>query len=113
MNRFDKTEVAPYYEKWESIKEQIKAFFAVRDPQAVALMEEAIQNYSDLLEFGGKEKGERSGLYEYTLFPLNGDERFEFVKARIRSHYSYIQLDALYAETRKKAARLSITKKKS
>ena len=47
------------------------------------------------------------------LLPLNGEERFQFVKDRINSHYAYIQLDALYTETKKKAARLSVRKSKS
>ena len=54
---------------------------------------------------------ERNGKLDTLLLPLNGEERFEFVKDRITSHYAYIQLDALYTETKKKAARLFVMKK--
>ena len=70
----------------------------------------AIENYSELLEHGGKVVDDRKGKIVYTLLPLNGEERFEFVKDKISSHYAYIQLDALYTETKKKVARLSIQK---
>ena len=111
MNRFDKERITPFFRKWELVNEQIKVYYSVRDPEAVVLMEEAIQNYSALLEYGGKEVNERNGKSEHVLLPLNGEERFEFVKERINSHYAYVQLDALYTEIRKKAARLSVTNK--
>ena len=74
-------------------------------------MDVAIDNYNELLEHGGNEFDDRKGKVVYTLFPLNGEERFEFVKDKISSHYAYIQLDALFTETKKKVARLSIQKK--
>ena len=74
-------------------------------------MEIAIRDYEELLEYGGSEINNRTGKMEALLLPLNGEERFQFVKDRIASHYAYIQLDALYTETKKKAARLFVMKK--
>lgn len=112
MNRFEKEQIQPFFEKWTSINEQIQNYYAVRDRQAVVLMKTGIENYLELLEYGGKVEDERSKRLIYTLLPLNGEERFEFVKDKIDSHYAYVQLEALYDETKKKAARLNITLKK-
>lgn len=103
--------LTPHFEKWDSVKEKIEKLYRERDKEAVKLMEVAINDYTSLLEYGGKEINNRTGKEKYILLPLNGDERFNFIKERINSHYSYVQLDALYDETRKKAARLSVMKK--
>ena len=111
MNRFSKEYLTGHYEKWEAVKEKIERLYDVRDPEAVKLMGIAINDYTKLLEYGGKEINERTGKSKYILLPLNGDERFNFIKDRINSHYAHIQLDALYEETKKKAARLAVMKK--
>ncbi len=111
VNRINKELLAPYFNKWETVRDQIEAFYDQKDQQAVELMNVAIDNYSELLEHGGKELDDRKGKVVYTLLPLNGEERFEFVKDKISSHYAHIQLDALFTETKKKVARLSIQKK--
>ena len=111
MNRLSKEHLAPHYEKWEAVKDNIEKLYEVRDQEAIKLMEIAINDYTRLLEYGGKEINERTGKRKYILLPLNGDERFSFIKDRINSHYAHIQLDALYEETRKKAARLAVMKK--
>ena len=111
MNRLAKEYLAPHYEKWEAVKDNIEKLYDVRDEEAIRLMEIAINDYTKLLEYGGKEINERNGKSKYILLPLNGDERFSFIKDRINSHYAHIQLDALYEETKKKAARLAVMKK--
>jgi hypothetical protein len=111
VNRIDKELLTPYFDQWEIVREQIEAFYDQKDHQAVELMNVAIENYGELLEQGGKVLDDRKGKVVYALLPLNGEERFEFVKEKISSHYAYIQLDALFIETRKKIARLSIQKK--
>ncbi|MER2088954.1 MAG: YpoC family protein [Sporosarcina sp.] len=110
-NRIDKELLAPYFEHWETMRNKIEAFYNQKDQQAVGLMESAIKMYSELLKNGGKVVDDRKGKVVYTLLPLNGEERFEFVKDKISSHYAYIQLDALFTETKKKVARLSIQQK--
>ena len=110
VNPIDKELLTPYFDKWETVREEIETFYQQKDHQAVELMESAIENYNVLLEQGGSKFDDRKGKVVYTLLPLNGEERFEFVKDKIASHYAYIQLDALFTETKKKTARLSIQK---
>ena len=111
MSRLSKEHLAPHYEKWDAVKDKIEILYEARDKEAVRLMEIAINDYTELLEYGGKEINERTGKSKYLLLPLNGDERFTFIKERINSHYAHIQLDALYEETKKKAARLAVMRK--
>ena len=65
----------------------------------------AILDYAELLEYGGKQLNEQTGEYEEVLLPLNGTERFNFIKERIQSHYAHIQLNALYEETKEKSGK--------
>lgn len=111
VNHIDKELLIAYFNQWETMRDKIEAFYDQKDQQAVELMGLAIENYSELLDKGGKVYDERKEKVVYTLIPLNGEERFEFVKDKISSHYAYIQLDALFTETKKKVARLSIQKK--
>jgi hypothetical protein len=111
VNYIDKELLTPYFNQWETMRDKIEAYYDQKDHQAVELMGMAIENYSELLDKGGKVYDERKAKVVYTLIPLNGEERFEFVKDKISSHYAYIQLDALFTETKKKVARLSIQKK--
>lgn len=110
MNHLSKDYLAPFFEEWEIVKDNIEKLYMIKDKEAVRLMEIAINDYTKLLEYGGKEINERTGKSKYILLPLNGDERFNFIKDRINSHYAHIQLDALYEETKKKAARLAVMK---
>lgn len=111
VKSIDKELFSPYFKKWEQNREQIELFYNQKDRQALEMMREAILAYDELLERGGKIMDERRGRMVYMLEPLNGEERLEFVKAKISSHYAFVQLDALYTETKKKVARLSIMKK--
>lgn len=110
MNRFAKIHTASHFEKWDTVKEKIKSLYDEKSPDAVKLMEIAINDYTQLLEYGGKELDKKTGESVDILLPLNGVERFDFIKSRINSHYAYVQLNELYEETRKKAARLSVMK---
>lgn len=109
MSHFDRAPLVPYFEKWDEVKTLIKEYYDEKDQRVIPLMEEAIANYGALLALGGHEDN-RAGEPVYLLQALNGEERFEFVQARIKSHYAFIQLDALYTETSKKVARLAVRK---
>ncbi|WP_156450414.1 YpoC family protein [Sporosarcina sp. HYO08] len=109
--RLDRQQLAPFFEQWEAMREEIEAGYANKNRKVVPLMEHAINNFEKLLAFGGKELNERSGKQLYILLPLNGEERLDFIKKKITSHYAFVQLDALYTETKKKAARLAIQKR--
>jgi len=111
VTRFNKEQLDPYFQWWDSKREEIEKSYNENNRQAVILMEEAIINYSNLLQEGGEEINERNGKASYRLLPLNGIERFEFIKEKIASHYAFVQLDALYTEVKKKAARLAVLQK--
>ncbi|BAQ10843.1 hypothetical protein OXB_2372 [Bacillus sp. OxB-1] len=106
--RFDKEALSPYFTDWETKRETIEALYAQKDKRAAEKMRDAVEMYERLLELGGVETDVRSGREVYRLSPLNGDERLEFVKAKLTSHYAYVQLDALFGEMKKKAARLAV-----
>jgi hypothetical protein len=111
VTRLNKEQLDPYFQWWDSKKEEIEKYYNENNRQAVILMEEAIINYSNLLLEGGDEINERNSKTTYRLLPLNGNERFEFIKEKIASHYAFVQLDALFIEVKKKAARLAILQK--
>lgn len=106
MSRINKEETTPYFEKWDSVALEIENLYKEKDKKAIELMLTAIENYEELLEYGGKEIDKQTGKSVYVLFPLNGEERIEFIKARIQSHYAHVQLNMLYLEMKKKVARI-------
>ncbi|MDS9470851.1 YpoC family protein [Sporosarcina pasteurii] len=109
MNRFSKDLLKPYFEPWDNVKEAIEQMYEENNPGKIEQMEQSIQQYIQLLEYGGTEINDLTGKNEYILLPLNGSERLEFIKKQIHSRYAFVQLSALFDETRKKAARLSVT----
>ncbi|MEK3934717.1 YpoC family protein [Sporosarcina sp. FSL W7-1349] len=109
--RIDKEVLSPYFAEWETKRETIEALYAQKDKRAAEMMREAVGMYERLLELGGVQTDARSGREGYRLSPLNGGERLEFVKAKLASHYAFVQLDALFGEMKKKAARLAISLK--
>lgn len=112
LSRFSKEALADYFESWNAVKEEIAKLYDQQDANVVKKMEEAIDQYENLLAYGGIQENPQNGQEQPVLLPLNGEERLAFIKKQIHSHYAFVQLDALYDETRKKAARLAITKKK-
>ncbi|AOV08041.1 YpoC family protein [Sporosarcina ureilytica] len=111
MSRFSKDLLKTYFEPWDNVKEAIAQMYEENEPLRVEQMEQSIQQYIQLLEYGGTEVNNQTGKNEYILLPLNGTERLEFIKKQIHSRYAFVQLSALFDETRKKAARLSVTNK--
>lgn len=101
-NRFDKELFSPFFEHWQQVREEIETCYEQKNRRAVELMENAIANYSELLHLGGTALDDRKGKAVFVLLPLNGEERFEFVKDKITSHYAFVQLDALVLETKRK-----------
>lgn len=95
-----------FLEPWNEVREEIPDMYEAGNAAVHEKMDWALKNYYDLLAYGEVEEGEVSAL-----FPLNGEERLEFIEKRKASHYAFIQLDALYEESQKKAARLSVTYK--
>lgn len=100
------------FHQWDTMKDEIKELYAEQDKQAVPLMEQAIARYEQIVSSKGKTFNKAQQVEEYVLDPLNGKERLAFIKARINSHYAYIQLEMLYIELRKKIARLEAMEKR-
>lgn len=112
LNRFSKEALKEFFEPWEQMKVEIAALYDEQNPNAPVKLKEVIVQYERLLAYGGMEESAQSGKMQPVLLPLNGEERLAFIKKQIQSHYAFVQLDALYDETKKKAARLAIMTKK-
>lgn len=107
LNKYSKEALAAFFEPWDAVKEEIAQLYDDKNPEAIVKLTGAIEQYEQLLAYGGLDENRKP-----MLLSLNGEERLAFIKKQIQSHYAYVQLDALYDESRKKAARLAITKKK-
>lgn len=112
MNRFSNAQIQVFFESWDKSKDDIGQLYGNRSSMASGKLKEAILQYEQLLTYGGTETNPHTNKTEPVLLPLNGEERLAFIKKQIKSHYAFVQLDALYDETRKKAARLAITMRK-
>lgn len=91
-------------QQWDDVKEEIKQKYADRDASVHALLHEQIENYETLVTLGGTFWNEAREEEWYVFGPLNEAERIKFVKDKYKSHYAYVQLNALFDELRKKAA---------
>lgn len=100
---FPKEQIERYWNEWQSQRTEIEALYREKNPQVRGRMLAAIQNYEEMLSMGGVEA---TGAYR--IAPLNEVERRAFVKSNMATRSAYIQLNALYTESRKKAARLSV-----
>ncbi|GKV67979.1 hypothetical protein NCCP2716_04770 [Sporosarcina sp. NCCP-2716] len=100
--KITKERLAPYFEQWASCKPEIQEKYDRKDASVHEDMTDAIGRYEILLGIcamaGGSDRRTR-------LEPLNGKERLQFVKDKIASPFALIQLDGLYIELQKKAAR--------
>lgn len=106
MNRFSRENMNRFFEPWSQLKDEIPPLHEAKNPAVQEKMEEALQLYYELLKYG-EEIGEKHSL----LFPLNGEERLAFIEEQMPRRYAFIQLNALFDESQKKAARLSVTYK--
>lgn len=111
MSHFSKESLAVYLASWGKNKDEISELYNEGDRNAAAKLQEMIVCYENLLAYGGDEIHPQSGQKQPILLPLNGEERLTFIKKQIHSHYAFIQLAALFDETKKKAARLAVIKK--
>lgn len=103
MSELEKIVLA-HLQQWEDVKEEIRVKYANRDASVHALLQAQIENYETLVTLGGTFWNEAREEEWYVFGPLNEAERIEFVKSKYKSHYAYVQLNALFEELRKKAA---------
>jgi hypothetical protein len=98
-----------WFSKWEAVSEQLNEAHTARDKVlSLELMMKGIAMYDQLLLESAATEAFVDADFE--LFPINGRERMQFIKARPAQFASYRQLDELYKETKKRAARLRLKK---
>ncbi|WP_239430014.1 YpoC family protein [Sporosarcina sp. ACRSL] len=100
-----------FWNNWLDLKEEIEGAYKRKDPAVSIMMETAIENYLMMLELFLLVNPSDSSSSRFSIEPLNGKERLEFIRGKIAGHYAYVQLDALYTEAMKKAvSRLAMKK---
>ncbi|KOS63531.1 hypothetical protein FJQ98_08975 [Lysinibacillus agricola] len=97
-----KDKIDAWFEEWTVLEANIHAAHDARNGEAKGLMEEAIFLFERLVQEAGDE-----------VLPINGVERLTFIKAKPSQYACYRQLDELFKETKKRAARLRLQAAKS
>ncbi|WP_342581273.1 YpoC family protein [Ureibacillus sp. FSL W7-1570] len=107
-----KDRIEPYFEQWENLSKEIYAAHDERDSKkAKNLMEQGIALYKELMVNTSDTDVEELLVHEeYEGMPLNGMERFQFIKSRPGQYACYVQLDELFKEVKKRFARLRVQK---
>lgn len=100
-----KEAVNSWFTKWETLREQIHGAHDVRDGSAKLLMEQGIALFETFLVETAVSDVQGEG---YEFFPVNGKERFDFIKMKPGQYACYRQLDELFKETKKRCARLRL-----
>lgn len=102
--------VDAWYDEWETLREKIHEAHTLRDGSAHELMAQGIELFEQFLVKYSKTDEPFSQDSDYELMPINGMERFQFIKMRPGQYACYRQLDELYKETKKRCARLRLVK---
>lgn len=98
-----------WFTEWELLSERIHAAHDARNSkEANELMAQGIALYERLLVESSE--AEIVADDDFELYPINGKERFQFIRMRPGQFACYRQLDELFKETKKRAARLRIKK---
>ena len=105
-----KEHVDEWFAKWESLNSAIFAAHDRRDGSATDLMQQGIELFEIFIAEGSVTDEPFKINAEYELMPINGMERFQFIKARPGQYACYRQLDELFKETKKRCARLRLKK---
>lgn len=101
------------YEEWKSLSEKISEAHKGRNLSVQQFMNSGISLYEELLVSTIEANAfQIQDIHQYEVLPLNGVERYHFIKSRPEHYGSYIQLNELFIETKKKMARLRIKSKK-
>lgn len=93
MSKLRKEDFIPIFANWSVIRRQLEKLYKEREKDNLDLMEEGIELLSNLFVMA-------DGTY-----PLNYEERFNFVQKSHKSYAAFRQLDELFKETEKKLAR--------
>lgn len=105
--------VEPYFQKWEELSQQIHIAHNLRNGEAEMLMREGITLFENLVL--STSVTTQSPMFDtneqYEVLPINGMERYLFVKVRPGQYACYRQLDELFKEIKKRLARLRVKTK--
>lgn len=97
--------------QWEILNEAIFTAHERRDGSAKLLMEQGIELFEQFVVTSSISTSEvMLAAEEYEVMPINGMERFQFIKAKPGQYACYRQLDELVKETKKRCARLRLKK---
>lgn len=97
------------YEEWKSLSEKISNAHKERNQPVQHFMIRGIRLYEELLVTTIEaEAFQIENLHQFEVLPLNGVERYHFISSLPEHYVSYIQLNELFIETKKKMARLRI-----
>ena len=83
-----------YFDEWEIIREELSGLMKFRNTKKLELMQKGI----NLLITIHDEVAEAT--------PLNYIDRLSFIESNIERHVSFVQLDELFKESKKKIARI-------
>ena len=100
--------VDAWFAEWEILQQAIHAAHEARNGEAKSLMEQGIAHFEKLLVESAATQVSSDADFE--LYPINGKERLSFIKAKPGQYACYRQLDELFKETKKRAARLRLKK---
>ena len=103
-----KERVDEWFAKWESLNTEIFAAHDRRDGSATEFMLQGIELFESFIVEGSQTDNGFNTQYIYEIMPINGMERFQFIKARPGQYACYRQLDELFKETKKRCARLRL-----
>ena len=103
-----KENVDTWYSEWELLREEIHTAHDRRDGSALEAMVKGIAHFENFLMNSSLTDAPFSAQESYDLMPINGMERFQFIKMRPAQYACYRQLDELYKETKKRCARLRL-----
>jgi hypothetical protein len=105
-----KEAVDQWFTSWEQLNELIHAAHERRDGSAKALMEQGIELFEFFIVKATNGAVHFELAHEYEVMPINGNERFAFIKMKPGQYACYRQLDELFKETKKRCARLRLKK---
>ena len=107
-DKISKDIVDAWFAEWEALQQAIHVAHEARNGEAKPLMEQGIAHFEKLLVESAANPVSADANFE--LYPINGKERLAFIKAKPGQYACYRQLDELFKETKKRAARLRLKK---
>ena len=107
-DKISKESVDAWFVEWEALQQAIHEAHEARNGEAKPLMEQGIAHFEKLLVESAANPVSADADFE--LYPINGKERLAFIKAKPGQYACYRQLDELFKETKKRAARLRLKK---